>query len=292
MNKSILHHLRIPFSLYLMPVFAFAACQYPFTDIKTLVLSFLAIHLFLYPADNGYNSWFERRTGRYASLRNMAPVPPGLLLVSIVFDIIGLLVAMLVSWQFALMMLIYGVVSKAFSVPGIRLKKYGFFALFIVAVFQGGFAYLMSYLALHHLNFNQLNEPKILIPALLCAVMILGFYPLTHIYQHNADSEHGDRTASMILGVNGTFIFCAIVFLIGNFGFYFYFTNYYHKVVYFSLFQVFLSPLFAFFLLWYYAYLVNGSEEANYRNSMIVNKLAALCLMAFFITTAILQNWF
>lgn|SRR6185437_9275011 len=290
--KSILHHMRIPYSLYLMPVFAFAACQYPFTDIRTLIISFVAIHLFLYPADNGFNSWFERRTHRYASLRNLPPVPNGLLIASITFDLIGILLGLLISWQFALMLLIYGIVSKAFSVPGIRLKKYGFFALAIVSVFQGGFAYLMSYLGLHHLGFNQLGEAKIWIPALLSAIMIMGFYPLTHIYQHHADSEHGDRTASMILGINGTFIFSFLVFLFGNLGFYFYFTYYFHRVVYFLLFQVFLSPLFAYFILWYYAYTVNGDEEANHRNSMILNKLAALCLMAFFITAAILQNWF
>ena len=137
MNKSILHHLRIPFSLYLMPVFAFAACQYPFTDIKTLVISFLAIHLFLYPADNGYNSWFERRTGRYASLRNMPPVHPGLLLVSIIFDIIGLLLAMLVSWQFALIIVHLWCCFQSFQRSGYPFKKIRFFCIVYRCCFPG-----------------------------------------------------------------------------------------------------------------------------------------------------------
>ncbi len=291
MFKSILQHLRIPYSFYLMPIFAFAACQYPFADARTLIISFVAIHLFLYPADNGYNSWFEKRTAGYITLRNYSPVPNGLLFVSIVFDAVGILLGLLISWQFSVMLLIYGLVSKAFSHPFIRLKKYGFTALAIVAIFQGGFTYLMSFLALHHLNFHELNDPKIYIPASLCSIMILGFYPMTQIYQHSADKEHGDKTASMILGINGTFIFSAIVFLIGNFGFYFYFTNYFHRVVYFILFQIFLSPLFAFFILWYFAFLVD-ENEATHRNAMIMTKISAACLMAFFITTAILQNRF
>lgn len=291
MNKATWQHLRIPFSLYLMPIFAFAASQYPLADLKTLIISFVAIHLFLYPADNGFNSYFERRTAGFAKLRNLEPVKNDLLWLAIVFDLIGILLGWYISWQFALMLLIYGIVSKAYTAPAIRLKKYGFLALIIVALFQGGFAYLMSILALHHLTFKELNDGKILIPALLCAIMILGFYPLTQICQHKEDREHGDRTASMILGVHGTFIFCAVVFLFGSLGFYLYFIHYYQRVIYFLLFQVFLSPLFAFFILWYFAFLIDGTE-ATYRNSILMNKIAAGCLMAFFVTMAVLQNWF
>jgi hypothetical protein len=290
-HKSTWLHLRIPFSLYLMPVFTFAASQYPFADIKSLVISFVAIHLFLYPAINGYNSYFDKDTESIGGLKHPPPVRLELYYYSLAFDVVALILGLIISWQFALMLFIYGLISKAYSHPWTRLKRHGLMALVIVALFQGGFAYLMSTLALHHLEFNQLYDKKILAPAGLCTAMMLGFYPITQIYQHKEDRKRGDLTASMVLGLNGTFIFSAIVFLLANVGFYFYFINFFHRVIFFILFQVFLSPLFAFFLLWYFAFLVDRSE-ANFRNTMMLNKIASACLMAFFIGMAIIENWF
>jgi len=289
MQKSVWKHLRIPFSLYLMPVFAFAACQYPFADIPTLILSFVAIHAFLYPSDNGYTSYFEKKPDTSSPVQ--VTIRPALLRLSIAFELCGLLIAFYISREFAVMLLIYGLVSKSLYFPAIRLKRFGFFTLLLVALLQGGFAYLMSTLALHHLHLHELLEVKYMLPAALCSGMILGFYPLTQIYQHKYDREHGNKTASLILGVNGTFIFCAVVFFLGNAGFYLYFLHYFKGVIFFILFQVFLSPLYAYFLLWYFAWIVDDSE-ANFHNAMLLNKIAAACLMSFFIMVAIVENWF
>lgn len=274
-----------------MPVFIFAASQFPFADIKTLIISFIAIHIFLYPASNGYNSYYDKDTESVGGLKNPPPVKLELYYVSLAFDLVALCLALLISWQFALMLLIYGLVSKAYSHPMIRLKKYGIPALITAAVFQGGFTYMMSTLALQHLDFKQLLEAKIEVPALLSTAMILGFYPMTQIYQHKEDTERGDNTASVIFGINGTFLFSAIVFCLANAGFYIYFIIFFHRVIFFVLFQVFLSPLFAFFAVWYFAYLVD-KNEANFRNAMLLNKIASICLVSFFIMIAIIQNWY
>jgi len=291
MHRSTWLHLRIPFSLYLMPVFIFAASQFPFADIKTLVISFIAIHIFLYPASNGYNSYYDKDTESVGGLKNPPPVKLELYYVALAFDLVAIALGLIISWQFALMLLIYGLVSKAYSHPMIRLKKYGIPALITAAVFQGGFTYMMSTLALQHLDFKQLLEAKIEVPALLSTAMILGFYPMTQIYQHKEDTERGDKTASVIFGINGTFLFSAIVFCLANFGFYIYFMIFFHRVIFFVLFQVFLSPLFAFFVVWYFAFLVD-KNEANFRNAMLLNKIASICLVSFFIMIAIIQNWY
>jgi len=291
MHRSTWLHLRIPFSLYLMPVFVFAACQFPFADIKNLVIAFVAIHIFLYPASNGYNSYYDKDTESIGGLKDPPPVKLELYYVSLAFDLAAIGLGLLINWEFALMLFIYGIVSKAYSHPSIRLKKYGILALFTAAVFQGGFTYIMATIALRNLHFIEIADMKIIVPALLSSAMILGFYPLTQIYQHKEDEERGDKTASILLGCNGTFIFSAIVFLFANLGFYLYFMNYFHRVIYFVLFQVFLSPLFAFFVLWYFAFLVD-KNEANFRNAMLLNKIASACLVSFFIMVAILQNWY
>ena len=281
-------HLRIPFALYILPVFAFAASQYPFSDLKTLMISFVAIHLFLYPACHGYNSYFDKDKESIGGLEEPPPVKQELYYVSLIFDLIAIGLGLLINWQFALMLFILGLESKAYSHPLIRLKKYSIPALLITSVFQGGFTYMMSSLALHHLNFNQLIDAKILIPALLCTISFIGFYPMTQIYQHYEDSQRGDKTISLQLGKHGTFIFSAIVLLLSNFGFYLYFTTFFREVVIFTLFEICLLPLIVFFIAWYVVF-YKDARKANYRNAMLLNKISTACALAFFLIFALVQ---
>lgn len=63
LQKATWLHLRIPFSLFLMPVFLFATSQAESINFREWFLAFVAIHLFLYPASNAYNSYFDRDEG-------------------------------------------------------------------------------------------------------------------------------------------------------------------------------------------------------------------------------------
>ena len=200
MQKSTLLHLRIPFSLYLLPIFTFAASQQPLSSLKNLIISFIAIHLFLYPAANGYNSYFDKDTKSVGGLKNPPSVTPELYNVSLICDLIAIGLGLLINWQFALMLAIYGAESKAYSHPKIRLKKYAFLSSIVTSVFQGGFTYMMSFLALHQLSFDQLFKKNIIIPSALCSIAFLGVYPLTQVYQHFEDSLKGEHTISIKLG--------------------------------------------------------------------------------------------
>jgi 1,4-dihydroxy-2-naphthoate octaprenyltransferase len=64
--------------------------------------------------------------------------------VSLLFYFIAILIGLVISWQFSLNLFIYGLISKAYWHPAVRLKKYPIASLLIVAVFQGAFTYLMS----------------------------------------------------------------------------------------------------------------------------------------------------
>jgi 1,4-dihydroxy-2-naphthoate octaprenyltransferase len=53
------------------------------------------------------------------------------------------------------------------------------------------------------------------IPWLLLVVascLIGGFYPITQVYQHKQDKADNVKTISMLLGIKGTFIFCALAY--------------------------------------------------------------------------------
>lgn len=286
-------HLRIPFSLYLMPVFCFAAATSPLPELWRLVLIFCIIHFFLYPASNGYNSYFDKDEGSIGGLENPPPVNKELYNVSLGFDAISLLLGLFIGWKFTLMLLIYGLVSKAYSHPCIRLKKNGLLAWLAAGIFQGGFTYLMVRNGLNSIP-EDLGRST-LFPALLSTFMIFGFYPMTQIYQHEEDSKRGDITISYKLGILGTFYFSAFWFALAAIGFWFYFDKMYLDIVrenwavsinWFWIFLLFMLPLLIYFLLWYLK--VRGDKNAaNFRFTMLLNKIAAYSLILFFTLLAI-----
>jgi 1,4-dihydroxy-2-naphthoate octaprenyltransferase len=75
---SSLRHLRIPFSLFLMPVFFFALGLTPNLNESRILWVFLALHLFLYPSSNGYNSFFDRDEESIGGLKRPPKVTPDL----------------------------------------------------------------------------------------------------------------------------------------------------------------------------------------------------------------------
>lgn len=286
-KRSTFLHLRIPFSIYLMPVFFFAASSPPVVFSWQLLVAFIAIHFFLYPASNGYNSYFDKDEKSIGGLENPPAVDKELYYVSLVFDVVALLLGFLINWRFSLMMFIYGLVSKAYSHPAIRLKKYAVPSLLAAALFQGGFTYLMVFQALHKLTFYALTQHYILFPALLSTMMITGFYPMTQVYQHEEDSKRGDHTFSLMMGIRGTFLFSGIVFLLSDIGFYFYFQEYF-SVSHFLLFNIFLLPLFIYFIMWFLRVL-KDEQYANFKATMMMNRVASVSLIAFFLFSALLE---
>ncbi|MEQ8812426.1 MAG: ubiquinone biosynthesis protein UbiA, partial [Imperialibacter sp.] len=60
LQKATWLHLRIPFSFYLLPVFVFACATVKPGGLLLTGIIFLILHLFLYPASNGFNSYFDK----------------------------------------------------------------------------------------------------------------------------------------------------------------------------------------------------------------------------------------
>lgn len=280
-SPSTLQHLRIPFSFFLLPVYLFALSVSPTIDWTKALLAFVALHLFAYPASNGFNSYYDKDEKSIGGIEKPLPVSKQLLHISLIFDLIGLNISFLVSWEFALAILIYGLVSKAYSHPVIRLKKYPISSLLTIAIFQGGFIFLATYQCVNQVAVNQLFEIPILLPACLSSLMLLGSYPMTQIYQHEEDSKRGDRTMSLLLGIKGTFLYTMTVFGASTAGFaYFYYT--YFEVKSAILFVVSLTPVLIFFFSWFLKTIKNETK-ADFKHTMRLNMLSAICLNIFYL---------
>src|SRR5258708_10924052 len=147
---STLLHLRIPFSFFLLPVYLFALGISPNFNESRLVWSFILIHFMLYPASNGYNSYFDKDEKSIGGLKNPPPVNKSLYYISLLLDLAAIIIAYWkIGFLFVLMILIYGLLSKAYSHPSIRLKKYPIIGWLIVGTFQGCFSFFMCYVGIN-----------------------------------------------------------------------------------------------------------------------------------------------
>lgn len=280
--SSTLLHLRIPFSFFLLPVYLFALGISPNFTESRLLWTFLIIHFLLYPASNGYNSYFDKDEKSIGGLKNPPPVNRSLYYVSLVMDVLAIILAFLkISLLFSVMLLIYGLISKAYSHPSVRLKRYPIGGWLTVGVFQGFFTFLMSYIGINNFELENLLKAKVLLPAALTSVMLLGNYPMTQVYQHEEDEKHGDQTMSMLLGIRGTFIFTQIVFAFATLGFVLYFNSYFSMKYSLAFIYAMVAPV-LFFMFWFYK-VWQDSTQANFTNTMWLNFISAVSLNGFFV---------
>lgn len=281
-TTSTIKLLRIPFSFFLSPLYFFALSQVNEINIFRAVLIFFIIHFFIYPASNGYNSYMDRDTESIGGLEKPPPPSRQLYILTIFLDIAGILLSLLISPLFAFLMLFYIGASKIYSYRPIRLKKYPIIGFLIVILFQGAYTFLLVYYGSNEsLSMNIPWQGMV-----ICAFLIGGFFPLTQIYQHKQDKDDGVTTISYKLGYNGTFIFCAIAYLIAwtFMAQYFIQKQETRKLLMLSIFFV---PVIVYFVKWYLQ-VKKDNTQANFKNTMKMTWLAATCTNFAFI---VLLNW-
>jgi 1,4-dihydroxy-2-naphthoate polyprenyltransferase len=122
-HRSTIQLLRFPFSVFLLPVYLFAVSQVEQIDVPGLILSFLILHLLVYPASNGYNSYMDRDEGSIGSVKNPLQPTKQLFHATLLMDALAVLLSLAVSVYFSMGILLYILVSRAYSYRGIRLKN-------------------------------------------------------------------------------------------------------------------------------------------------------------------------
>ena len=209
--RAIWLHLRLPFSIYLLPVCLFAMTLVPGVSNWGMAIWMLfVIHVLMYPAANTFNSYYDKDEGSVNGLENPPPVDRTLFWVSMGLEGLALLAGAFVNIPFVVFILVYGAFMKAYSHPAIRIKKRPVASWLLISTFQGGFVFLMTYATLHNMSLWELlatpGEVKLGLGVLISFLNILALYPVTQVYQHAEDAGRGDLTISRLMGVRGTFI--------------------------------------------------------------------------------------
>ena len=278
LNRSTLQLLRFHFSFFLLPVFLMALGMIPVIHLGRAVLMCIILHFLVYPASNGYNSYMDRDTESIGGVENPLLPTKQLFYVSVLMDITAIMLSLLISLYCSLGILIYILVSRAYSYRGIRLKKYPIIGYVTVIVFQGFFTFAMVYYSCS----IDLSWNIPMIPAIASSLLIGGFYPLTQIYQHQSDKNDGVITISYLLGYKGNFIFCGIVYMLAMLLLFQYYSS--EQTLWkFMLFTTMGIPVTFFFIQWAVKVWHNISF-ADFTHTMKMNFIASCCTnLAFFI---------
>jgi 1,4-dihydroxy-2-naphthoate octaprenyltransferase len=268
-----------------MPVYWFALSQTAQINVPDAILVFCILHLLIYPASNGYNSYMDRDTGSIGGIKNPQQPTKQLFFVTFLLDIISIILSYFISMYFLVAIIAYILASRAYSYRGIRLKKYPVIGYLTVIIFQGG---LTFFLVMHGSSFDKtIHIP--FIATLTASLLIGGFYPLTQIYQHKQDRDDGVISISSMIGYNGTFIFTAIVYFFAMCSLGFYLISRQQQTNFFII-QIFFIPILVYFFWWFKKVLAN-TEAANFKNTMQMNMLASFCSNCAFITLLILEKY-
>lgn len=278
-SKANLLHLRLPFSLLLLPIYIFALSQTQNINVLKAILVFVVWHLLVYPASNAYNSYFDKDEGSIALLKNPPKIEHNLYYLSVTLEWIGVALAAIVSVPFAICVVVYNSLSKAYSHPCIRLKKYPIISFFVVFIFQGWFIYVTTFYAIGnaYTGFNAM----VFLAGLISSCLIGASYTLTQVYQHTEDSKRGDKTLSILLGINGSFLFSGFIFFLG-FSLMFLYWQQAHQLRNFYVFGGVTIPV-LFFFCWWFLQVVKNEAAASYINMMRMTVISATVLLIYFL---------
>ena len=283
-------HLRLQFSLLLMPVYLFALSQTIIVSYINALFVFIILHVLVYPASNIFNSYYDTDQGSVGGLKSPPPSNKRMLWIANIFDTAALTLSLVLTVEFTVLLLCYILASRLYSYKPIRLKKYPYMGLIIIFIFQGGFTYYMTTYGVFVLNTSTQHLSEFFLSgirindiyfALLATSFQIGaVYPLTQIYQHKSDLADGVTTLSYTLGYRGTFLFSGVMFGIATLFYYLHFEQ--TDITSFYLFTIAQIPIIGYFVYWA-SKVWKNTKYADYKHTMYMNTIASLVLTLFFI---------
>jgi 1,4-dihydroxy-2-naphthoate polyprenyltransferase len=284
-QRSTIQLLRFHFSFFLMPVYWFALSQVVRPNGGRALLIFIILHVFIYPSSNGFNSYMDRDEGSIGGVKSPLQPTRQLLHASLILDGLALLLGLFISIYFTIAAGFYILASRAYSVRSIRLKKYPVGGYLTVIICQGALVFFMVYHGAHPTLSLHVPTPGMISASLL----IGGFYPLTQIYQHEADAKDGVKTISAMLGIRGTFKFCGFMCAIAFVILAFFFIESI-EVKEFLILSTCMMPVLVYFMGWAVQVWRNPSL-ADFRHTMRMNFVAS-CFTSIGFILVFLMNWF
>ncbi len=207
-------HLRLPFQLLLAPIFMLGALLGGAHPGGTLLLAFLAVHVGIYGGMTAYNSHYDRDRGPIGLLKH--PEPSGRFVrdAAIAIQIAAVALLLFLAPPAAAPALALVAMGIAYSHPRWRWKASLGASLLAVSIGQGILAFAVGYLA-SGAPVAGLLAPAVAGAAVASALVTLGLYPVTQVYQVAEDRARGDRTLAIAIGWRGALVASALLLAAG-----------------------------------------------------------------------------
>ncbi len=271
--------LRIPFSFFLLPISLFSFYYiHPELNVQ-LVLVLIIWHLMVFPASNGYNSYNDCDTGSIGGLATPPKPTKRLLKIANLLDCSAILLAFFVNIPFVFFVTLYVLASRLYSKREIRLKRFPFIGFLIVFIFQGAWVFCANVFALA--SVELFSNTAVIYAAIASSFFIGTIYPITQIYQHDADRFDGVTTLSIYIGKRSTFIFSGTMFMLATLFIYFSFSSQ-NLLTNFWLFNIIMLPATLFFINWAIKSF-KSPRHINFKNTMIMLVLSSILNNLYFI---------
>jgi 1,4-dihydroxy-2-naphthoate octaprenyltransferase len=236
-------------------------------------------HILVFPSSNGYNSYHDQDDGPIGGLASPPKPTIQLLYLSNYMDGLAILLSFLINIYFAIFVIVYIIASRFYSNRNIRLKKFPIMGFLIVFIFQGAWIFCANIFALS--SSALFSNQSVIFSAVASSFFIGTIYPITQIYQHDADEKDGVKTLSILLGIKATFIFSALLFSIATL---FVYLSFQHQNVMhnFWLFNIVMLPSTLYFLSWAVKSFKN-TAHINFKNTMTMLALSSLLTNIYFL---------
>jgi len=283
LKRSTIQLLRFHFSLFLLPIYLFALSQASDINWLNASIAFIVLHLLVYPSSNGYNSYMDRDETPIGGLEHPLKPTRQLYYATIFLDIAAILLSFLINTTFVLCIVLYILASRAYSYRGIRLKRFPVIGFLTVFIFQGALVYFSVYQAVEGSTTHHFW-----LTCSIASLLIGSLYPLTQIYQHEADRRDGVITISYLLGKRNTFLFSIFLFSGASVLLYLLFSGQ-EELDLFMLYLLITLPVVLFFLYWMRQVWLNA-QAANFKNSLRMNVIATMCTTTYFIILILLKQ--
>lgn len=226
--------LRLPYQLQLGPIFAWGYVlgggRLARADEAWRFLTvFVLFHIGAFGGLTALNSHYDRDDGPVGGLWQPPPAPSRLLLFAWMVQVAGLVLLSPFGWKLCGVYALILALSLGYSHPRTRWKGHPLQSLLVVALGQGVLDFLAgaltASLVIKAATYGSGLQPIAMISAALwwgmagVTCIVVGFYPLTQLYQADADARRGNVTTAIWLlrrwSRRGVFVFAAMAFGLG-----------------------------------------------------------------------------
>ena len=198
--KNFILHLRLNYQILILSgPYLLGILLSDYLSILQLV-QFFSIHILLFGGVTVYNSHFDKDEGPIGGLKNPPKMDSWMLILSWVFQVLGLIIATYSGIYFILVYLLSALFFWMYSSPHIRLKGKPIGSLFAIGVSTVVCPTFLGYYANGSI---QLPSVIILIATFGSLCLVLSLYPLSQSYQIDEDLKRKDITFSVRYGKNG-----------------------------------------------------------------------------------------